>query len=149
MMESQLEIKSVVVCDDVRREENGKDILIGVYSSGILVPQLPATLSLSFWIQFRARDAGEIAADFRLMGGEDVKFAEVHGRLQMAKPGIGSLALGPIPVALQVLRPLTLQFKQGDRDWTTIEEIPVEKGAPIVFPSGRPGAAAPATTAGS
>jgi hypothetical protein len=40
-------VKHVVVCDDIRREDNGKEILIGVYSGGIIVPQFPVPLALA------------------------------------------------------------------------------------------------------
>lgn len=35
---------SVTICDDVRREDNGKEIHIGVYSGGIVVPVVPFIL---------------------------------------------------------------------------------------------------------
>lgn len=42
---------SVIVCDDIRQEISGKQILIGVYSEDIIVQSLPTTLTLCFWIQ--------------------------------------------------------------------------------------------------
>jgi hypothetical protein len=135
----QITVKTVVVCDQVRREDNGKEMLIGVYSAGILVAQLPAPLMLSFWIQFKSTDVGETAVLFRLMGGEDVKFAEMHIQMQLLRPGMGSMTIGPIGIMLQVVTSLTLQMKQGDQDWATIEEISVEKGdAPVNPLTGAP-----------
>jgi hypothetical protein len=46
-------IIAVVVCDDVRHESNGKDIIIGVYGSDAIVPSYPALLRPSFWVQFQ------------------------------------------------------------------------------------------------
>lgn len=126
----QIAIKTVVVCDEVRREDNGKEILIGVYSAGVLVPQFPVPLNLTFWVQFKSAGAGELPIQFRLMAGEDVKFAEMRVQLRMLKAGLGTMAIGQIPVILQIATPLTLQMKQGDQDWITIEEISVEKGMP-------------------
>jgi hypothetical protein len=132
-------VKTVVVCDDVRREENGKDILIGVYSAGVLVAQFPAPLQFTFWIQFKGTGIGETTIQFRLMGGEDVKFAEGRVQMQLLREGLGSISVGPLPLMLQVSTPLTLQMKQAmDADWHTIEEIPVSKGAPINPLTGAP-----------
>lgn len=38
-------VVSALVCDDVRRESNGKELHIGVYSGGINVPVVPFILS--------------------------------------------------------------------------------------------------------
>jgi hypothetical protein len=37
-------VVSALICDDVRREINGKEILIGVYTRPYIVPQLPFKL---------------------------------------------------------------------------------------------------------
>lgn len=36
--------KYTIICDDVRREDNGKLIILGVYMGAIVVPQLPFVL---------------------------------------------------------------------------------------------------------
>ena len=43
-MAVKIDIHSGIVCDEVRREDNGKLILIGVYPSNIVVAELPAVL---------------------------------------------------------------------------------------------------------
>lgn len=40
------EHKYTLLCDDVRREDNGKLIILGLYFGVITVPQFPATLPL-------------------------------------------------------------------------------------------------------
>ena len=46
-----LKIKNAVLCDLVRTEESGNQILIGVYSGDILFSTLPAKFSPTFWVQ--------------------------------------------------------------------------------------------------
>ena len=41
---TEYRIRSVVVCDDVRQEESGKQIIIGAYNRAIIFPSFPATL---------------------------------------------------------------------------------------------------------
>ena len=74
-----LKVEAVVVCDDIRREFNGKEILIGVYG-GIIVPRFPANLNLAFWIQFRTTETGEIPIFLRLVGPHDVEFFQPNFR---------------------------------------------------------------------
>lgn len=45
-MAKSYKIRSVIVCDDVRREISKKEILIGVYTDAIVVQQVPAVLPL-------------------------------------------------------------------------------------------------------
>lgn len=49
-MKASLQINSVIICDDIRKEDNGKVIFIGVYSGDILVTKLPALLKLCYWL---------------------------------------------------------------------------------------------------
>jgi hypothetical protein len=43
-MSEKIKIRSVIICDDVRREMSGKEILIGVYNDGMIFPAIPAQL---------------------------------------------------------------------------------------------------------
>lgn len=49
-MQHDLICKGVVLCDEIRQEANGKYIILGVYSAGIAVQQLPAQLGLSLYL---------------------------------------------------------------------------------------------------
>jgi hypothetical protein len=63
------DVLSVIVCDDVRREVNGKEILVGVYNGSAIFSQFPAAFPHLFF---------RIAVDFR--GAQQVKqfFLQVH-----------------------------------------------------------------------
>jgi len=50
MPKSTLKINSVIVCDDIRNEDNGKSIIIGTYTGDIVLQTIPSNLQLSFWI---------------------------------------------------------------------------------------------------
>jgi len=47
-----------VFCDDIRREDNGKAILIGVYTSDLIPGVLPTNISLSLWLDIRGVPLG-------------------------------------------------------------------------------------------
>lgn len=46
-----LKVKSALICDHARREDNGKHILIGVYSGDIILAKMPSTFMPTFWIE--------------------------------------------------------------------------------------------------
>jgi len=43
-MSQRIHIRSVILCDDVRQEVTGKEILIGVYNDSMIFPSLPGSL---------------------------------------------------------------------------------------------------------
>lgn len=56
-----------VFCDDIRREDNGKMLLIGVYTEGVAVVAFPAGFSISVWLKLTGLPLGDSALSFRLM----------------------------------------------------------------------------------
>lgn len=123
----KLTVKTVLVCDDIRKEISGKDILIGVYS-GIVVPQMPADLFLSFWIQSEANGPGQIPLEIQLLGPHGVKFFQVSAQATVAKKGLSALGIGQVLVNLQLPGELTLQLRQRGGEWETINKTSVEIG---------------------
>lgn len=89
-----------LICDDFRREDNGKLILIGVYVDTIVLPQLPFALpSISFFSFLESDRPGHWALDFKLTHLESGKnLVEGHGGAEVRKPGIviAPLKFGPI-----------------------------------------------------
>jgi hypothetical protein len=125
----QIKVRQVVVCDDIRREFNGKEILIGVYGSDIVVSNFPSPLNLSFWVQFTAPEvAPEIPLEVRLMGDDELQFILLKAVIRIDRAGKGAIAIGPLPTFLQVPTNLRLQIKQKNTEWETVEEIKVDKG---------------------
>lgn len=63
-----------VFCDDIRREDNGKAILIGVYTDDLVASSLPMTLPLSLWIDIRGLQAGEhdLSVHLQLPAGAEI-----------------------------------------------------------------------------
>lgn len=80
-----------LLCDDVRREDNGKLILIGLYTPHIVIPMLPMGFpSLSFVIAFTSDGPArhQIRAQLRhLETGHSL--GELMGMLQHAQAGLG------------------------------------------------------------
>jgi hypothetical protein len=126
----RLTVKQFIVCDDVRREASGKEILIGVYGSGITVATFPAQLGLAFWMQFYTPETIIPATklDFQLKGDDDAQFALVKVELAVTRAGLGSISLPTLPLSLQIPTHLILQMKEEGGEWKTVGEFFVEKG---------------------
>ena len=83
--------KHSVVCDDVRQENNGKFIFIGVYTPDMTVPQIPVVLpTITFFSWIESDRPGNFPFRMRLehleSGGALV---EGMGVVQFPKPGPG------------------------------------------------------------
>ena len=45
--QQQIRVNYAILCDDIRREDNGKLLSIGIYASDILLQRFPGVMSLS------------------------------------------------------------------------------------------------------
>ncbi len=125
----RIDIEYVIVCDDIRREDNGKELLIGVYTRDIVVGAFPAVLQLAFWICYVPTALGTIETEFRLVDEQDAEFFKGKTSSQIDVIARSSIRLAGLPVPLQI--PGTLRFQsrtREDEDWTTVKTIGVLKG---------------------
>ena len=91
--------KYTIVCEQIRKEDNGKLILLGVYTPNIAIPQLPFVLpSLTFFTCLESDRPGNWGLKFKLSHLESGKpIAEGMGQLGVGQPG---LAFIPIPLGI-------------------------------------------------
>ncbi len=57
-----------IVCDDIRREDNGKFFLIGVYPEVIMLSAIPAQIVLGLWLQCRVQVFTKTTLEFQIRG---------------------------------------------------------------------------------
>ncbi len=65
-MNVPIELREGLICDEIRREDNGKALLVGVYPGDILMSKIPGKMRLAFWLQGRSNVAGKASIDFEL-----------------------------------------------------------------------------------
>jgi hypothetical protein len=125
-------VGAVVVCDDIRQEQNNKVILIGVYNGILVVPAFPAELILTWWIQLASEKPGEFKLDVRLVKEDGA----------VALRGMIGFSIAAIDWSAMVLPKSVVQFQspgkfklqmtvQGEEDWQTLQELEL-KQAPTV-----------------
>lgn len=83
--------KYTIICDDVRREDNGKLIVLGMFMGTIGVPQLPTTLStLTVLLVFDADRTENLPFTLKIKSLESGKqLAEAQGFANIPQPGPG------------------------------------------------------------
>ncbi len=104
--EPRIRVRSLLVCEDIRREDNGKEMLLGVFSGIIAAPKLPLKLPrIGFRIEAQS-PSGAIAGPTEvLIFGPDRKLAiKVDGdlppmpTLRPNDPFSFSFTVGPVTI---------------------------------------------------
>lgn len=92
--------KYTLVCDDVRQENTGKFIVIGLYTPNIGVPQLPFAFPfLTFFVCLESDHPGNFALRIRIESAETgQRLIEGMGMMGFRNVGIGAMPIrfGPI-----------------------------------------------------
>lgn len=112
---------NAVFCEDIRREDNGKDMLLGVYSGDIVVARCPTRVGMSLWLQYFSAPvrAGETGIDLRLrFDGHDEPVSQIG--LPFMEEGETTLALRGMPVAINGSGMLLLEHRLPGKDWAEI-----------------------------
>ena len=78
----QYQVKTALVCDDYRREDNGKDILIGIYNREAIFVSWPAGLpKLVFYTVVEGNDLASKEFILRVVDDEGKQRVEIKGTL--------------------------------------------------------------------
>ncbi len=54
-MMKKLKVKNAIFCEDIREEKSNKHILIGVFSGGVNVVKIPATIKVAVYAQIEIK----------------------------------------------------------------------------------------------
>jgi len=117
-----LETTAAIICDNVRHEVTGKQILIGVYTGTILVPSFPAALTLALWLEQEPRRTGTVPFSVRLATdrGTVLFSAEMEFEILAAEEP-ATLVFGGIRVPLTDPCALHVEVREGDAAWRTVK----------------------------
>ncbi|HTO66036.1 MAG TPA: hypothetical protein VMM15_32840 [Bradyrhizobium sp.] len=121
------DITAVIVCDSVRREVSGKELLVGVYTGNIVSPSFPVVIELAFWFEVDIRETGEQDADIRIVVPGEVPPLEMRFHIATVVPGPFSLATPNMQVPLVEAGELRIELKEGD-DWTVVKRKVIQRG---------------------
>jgi uncharacterized protein DUF6941 len=84
MTEKPFSIISTIICDDVRKEDNGKEILIGIFNDTMVIGSVPAVLA-TFGIRFLVKtNTKEVEIKGYIIGPGKNKIVEFGGKAVFA-----------------------------------------------------------------
>ena len=120
-----LTFKHTIVCDDIRKENNGKRLLIGVYNDSILLPAFPCTLAaLCFFVIASANETGEFPVSVSLeLPSKDKPVVNGSGKVGIKKTGATQLVFRFPSVLLEGPGKCILKVRVGAEEEQTIAEI--------------------------
>lgn len=124
---SPFDISATVLCDEVRQENNGKHILIGVYLHTVLVEDFPANLTLSVWTEIKPKKVGKFTGKIRVI--KDDESVLLRGETQIIVESLDptSARYSRLPLEFQQGGDYFFQWKWGDNEWETVKEFTVQK----------------------
>ena len=120
-------VGAIVLCDDIRQEQNSKYILVGVYNNSIIVAAFPTEIALSWWIQVLPEKVGKFAIDLQIVKDGAAILARGEFGFDVTAPDWSIIALPRIGLQLQSEGKLKMQLKTKDTsDWETVQEFTVK-----------------------
>lgn len=143
-MIAPLTIKAAIMCDEIRREDNGKGLFIGVYLGDVVVKAFPAALRLTWVLLAQPRSSSEHEMEFKLTYDEntaDPKTVLARMEIQSTPPdGVEEvqLILPDVTLTFKEQTTLTLSVKDNG-EWHPI----VKKSLMLAPPSGTIGPSQP------
>ena len=119
----------VIICDDIRKEENGKLLIVGAYPEGIAISNLPAQLTLGVIFLFQSSGPGHVSfqIELRAPGGDTARAnIEMDVKYEPRPHSVATVPLSGIPVAIKEEGDMILAFRHKDDEWQTLRIMPVE-----------------------
>jgi len=94
-----------IVCDEVRKEDNGKILVIGMYMGNIAVPQIPFSLpSLTFLQVLDSDRPGHFSMRLRVQHLETGNtLVDGHGGMMFQQPGVAVMPIRFGNIAFQAV----------------------------------------------
>ena len=122
-----MRIHNAIICDQVRKEDTGKHLLLGVYPVDVLVRDFPATIALVLWMQLYVDRNGEYEVEFRTQN--DKKSISRTKATMNVKNHLHpvTIALPSAPIEIDGECTLSFQIREKNKRWKTVKEVPVKK----------------------
>lgn len=118
-------VESAVVCDSVRREENGKLLLIGVYGGSILLSEYPAAFALSLALRIRPIQLGAFDLEFRGRLDDDV-IVKGDAKIEAKDNDVAFIIMEPLPMRIEHEGVLRFEMREKKkRKWALLSELQV------------------------
>ena len=128
MKPNKIIVTCSLFCDDVRREDNGKRIVIGTYTKGLSVQKVPSDIGLTILVAGRTEHGGEgeLPFAFRVMQ-DDLEIGGISATAVFEDVGEDyhpfELSFGSVGIQIQRKGFVILEMKQGDDEWVELNRL--------------------------
>ena len=129
--DANISLIHTIVCDDIRREDNGKFILIGVYPEFIMLNMLPSQLILSIWMQFKMHRREKTILEFEIRGDaiqESMPFTmEIGDGYLFDRQEVIPLIV-KLPFTIKAQGAFTIYYRrEGDQEWSPAHTVRIKR----------------------
>ncbi len=117
-----IKISTVLLCDDARREDTGKDILIGVYCGDVIVGELPTNIIVCLWLLIETRTSGKVDKEIRIINPVDqpILSGKLSATINTDEKGYASFMLPRLLLAIEKEGIIKFQWRSPKGRWSTI-----------------------------
>ncbi|MEI4473592.1 DUF6941 family protein [Frigidibacter sp. MR17.24] len=119
--------EAAILCDDIRQEVNGKQILIGAYTGNIIFSGFPAAGQFFVFAKTESLPVGQHSLSVRLrFANKDI--GTVQGEVSIETQGGLWLPLNTPPISFPGEGELEAQYIDSEGKWITFLSIPIRGG---------------------
>lgn len=119
-------VVSCIICDDVRTEVGGKEIVIGVYTVGISFPFVPWVSTICVWLNVIWSGEGELDLRLRILNPLNRIVGEVTGHGRAIWQGHQStLTFRGLNFTADMEGTYDLQWETQAGGWESLRKFPV------------------------
>jgi hypothetical protein len=116
-------IESVIFCDDIRPEINGKYALLGAYAPDLTINQVPSAIACAFFVVGTPSKKGPFEGEFRVLdpAGTEVIKGNLAGNFLEANKT--SIPVGAFPLKIEREGLFVFEWKFGNARWSKIGDL--------------------------
>jgi hypothetical protein len=129
-----LEFGAVIVCDDIRKEVTGKEILIGVYTGEILVSSFPSWFPAALWIEIETLEIGRYDVTLRFSLTDKPPILMKAG-IEVSRSGTIAIACPGLQLHAEKECEFILEVQDGE-EWKVLKRKKIMQGnVNLAFPT--------------
>ena len=122
-----MKIENVIICDQVRKEDSGKHLLIGVYLENILFASFPSKVRLTPWVQLSDEGNRIISIEFRVIDSDNKILYSGKGTFDARNAsGLLTITLPTFMLEISGKTTLSFQMREPKKRWKTLKQMPVD-----------------------
>lgn len=129
-----IKVLTFLLADDIRQEQNGKSIIIGVYSGDVLVSRFPADLKVAIWLEIEITDKSmkptmDLELRMQLVddsgkkqfeSSEPIKFVTPDAALAKVTKIKAGLIINSIPLHANCEGSIVVSLREPNKRWRKI-----------------------------